>query len=897
MLPSISSYSFLYTLFAWLLGFCYGFVLLSSAAGHHGAVRLFDVGSAFTYKLHSTVLFDENEENTKDVGFYIDADVVLSAVWEGDEQRLLKVELNSPRLHIKSRKAPTPDGFIPHWSKLEELTNKPFLIVWRNGKIEKILLAKNEAVSMINLKKGIASLLQVQLSEGVAEEIDASGKCTAAYSSESATKIRKMKSNCSSDDFYSTSNSHEFLSVSTKSSRNIEYEADPTNTYLKSIVSTESHVMFLPIKEDIACRVKSEQIFSHVSSEKIGILESNTVEEAIEVISKTDGLIFTQETLLTERESLDEGSSKFSKQVETLRGYLEAKDLGSLKPAKAFIKLVAVARRASKDDISKALTSKKNKEILLQLYDILGYAQTKDSHEAVMKSIHLDKEEQIDFSERYLWAMSFSSQPNPDIVEHLLKQYSKLTNIPLKIQETLILTLGSMAYKLGMLPDSKLHTKIIRDVEETILNNLDYAKGEDKMVFFRALKNLHSPRSIPVLLNYIKSGTQKEGVLAWKAISAFDSKLWDDSIQSAAVKAFFQLDRKYDSSSRTLAADILIESQPSDRLLEDMMNFLIRNDSAYEVKQYTYQKIRMLADEDDKIKVRVQNIIRGNPMLNNYDTLSPKGLSLALQRRFMANPFSNGSLVTVQEIKSGIVKRGTVDVILDKHGFSKELFSLGIFSGGLQSFISSEDTEDAEEEETATAGMELTILETQIRPFVFFSGQGELMGHVWSGTASEMTPAFQVLLMLQDHLEHLRLGSGFIAELNVKGAASLDLSGKIEISLWNRNAQSVVQKSAGIATTGSITVDTEFVKSHAEFSTSIETKLDLQTDIDFSSNVHLCMRLTQPDALFRHNVFKVEKIPGSQHKLRLSKYKKYPVPGTTYSINRKNNEMCSAIFS
>nr|CAH7756992.1 unnamed protein product [Callosobruchus chinensis] len=222
---------------------------------------------------------------------------------------------------------------------------------------------------------------------------------------------------------------------------------------------------------------------------------------------------------------------------------------------------------------------------------------------------------------------------------------------------------------------------------------------------------------------------------------------------------------------------------------------------------------------------------------------------------------------------------------------------LGIFSGGLQSFISSEESEDTEEEEAATAGMELTVLETQIRPFVFFSGQGELMGHVWSGTASEMTPAFQVLLMLQDHLEHLRLGSGFIAELNVKGATSLDLSGKIEISLWNRNAQSVVQKSAGIATTGSISVDTEFVKSQAEFSTSIETKLDLQTDIDFSSNVHLCMRLTQPDALFRHNIFKVEKIPGSQHKLRISKYKKYPVPGTTYSINKKNNEMCSAIFS
>jgi microsomal triglyceride transfer protein large subunit len=40
--------------------------------------------------------------------------------------------------------------------------------------------------------------------------------------------------------------------------------------------------------------------------------------------------------------------------------------------------------------------------------------------------------------------------------------------------------------------------------------------------------------------------------------------------------------------------------------------------------------------------------------------------------------------------------------------------------------------------------MEITALGVQIRPFVFFSGQGELMGHVWSGTGSEKTPAFQV---------------------------------------------------------------------------------------------------------------------------------------------------------
>ena len=51
---------------------------------------------------------------------------------------------------------------------------------------------------------------------------------------------------------------------------------------------------------------------------------------------------------------------------------------------------------------------------------------------------------------------------------------------------------------------------------------------------------------------------------------------------------------------------------------------------------------------------------------------------------------------------------------------------------------------DAAETEEANAGIEITLMDTQLRPFVFFTGQGELMGHVWSGTGSERTTALQV---------------------------------------------------------------------------------------------------------------------------------------------------------
>jgi hypothetical protein len=73
---------------------------------------------------------------------------------------------------------------------------------------------------------------------------------------------------------------------------------------------------------------------------------------------------------------------------------------------------------------------------------------------------------------------------------------------------------------------------------------------------------------------------------------------------------------------------------------------------------------------------------------------------------------------------------------------------LGIFADGLASFASdsSEDgsATESDDEEEATAGMELTLMGVQTRPLVFFVGKGELMGLVWSGAGSERTSAIQV---------------------------------------------------------------------------------------------------------------------------------------------------------
>lgn len=71
---------------------------------------------------------------------------------------------------------------------------------------------------------------------------------------------------------------------------------------------------------------------------------------------------------------------------------------------------------------------------------------------------------------------------------------------------------------------------------------------------------------------------------------------------------------------------------------------------------------------------------------------------------------------------------------------------VGLFAGGLGNVAGGDEVsqDSNQDEEEATAGMRLVLLGVELRPYVFFVGTSELMGHVWSGTGSEPTPALQV---------------------------------------------------------------------------------------------------------------------------------------------------------
>lgn len=453
-----------------------------------------------------------------------------------------------------------------------------------------------------------------------------------------------------------------------------------------------------------------------------------------------------------------------------------------------------------------------------QFLDLLGAAQTADTHSAVKEAIDLSGGEEVDNIERYLQALAISTRPNENVIIDLLK-LAESESINAKVKLSLINALGSLAYHLAHAPEQSYYADVVQNVEAHLTDSLLACKGSACYEsYLNGLRNLQSPDTIDKLIAFIEHPERSVAVAAAKALKAFPASIWNDQHIAILENIFHQSNRRYDSSTRTIILDILLKTNLSDGQVRRLLAHLKTDDKAFEVKKYLLEQITMVAAEKPEFGATVRQIIRSDRTLNNYHIAGLKGLSTALSRKYSIQSPFNGTLTSVQEIFGGILKRGIVDLTIDTPSNHYSLFTvsftehfirntnqtnvpfqLGLFAGGMSSFVSSNsETSDAEatgaDDESANAGMEITVQQSYFRPLEFFRGQGELMGHVWSGTASELTPAYTATSVVHDHQQTIQLQNGASLSIDVLSAVSIDLNGAVQLSLWNRNAQCQVNK-------------------------------------------------------------------------------------------------------
>lgn len=475
---------------------------------------------------------------------------------------------------------------------------------------------------------------------------------------------------------------------------------------------------------------------------------------------------------------------------------LKDENVGKSISAQTLLHLLDVGRLSKVDKLTQILNARSTKDIRGQLMDFLGAIQTKESHEAFMISSNFTKEDDFNNIERYLQSLAVGVRPEESIIRDLMAVLigNELKNE--KLRDTLVQTVSSMAQRFAKLPSEDFESHVVVEVKNFLMRSINSCSDNDcKVKFIRGLQNLQSPDTIEKLLTLAINHPYQISVAAMKALKKFPSSHYTTEMKVKLQDIFYQRFKMFDSSARTIALDILLQLKPETKDIVEMISFLGSQDRAHEVKQYLIQQLQLTAGKCSQFNEMLKMVLLKEPQIYNWNVFGGlKGLSTALERRFSQQPSYNGSLLSVQEMKGGALKRGTVDLMIRSGDEEMSLFSLGIFAGGLSPFISSGDAEevDPDEDTTATAGMELALQGVQMRPLTFFKGQGELMGHVWSGTASTPTTAYKGVTLLQDHEQVISLNNGALLDFTSLGALSVDLHGKVEISLWYKNANSEV---------------------------------------------------------------------------------------------------------
>ncbi|XP_059617480.1 microsomal triacylglycerol transfer protein [Phlebotomus argentipes] len=845
--------------------------------------QVFPLGVQFEYALENTVVINDLRAGEYNSSIKLKADLKVTKIWEAEKKNLLVLSLLSPTLHGNDKLFALPQS------------EETFLLEF-DAEDTNVYLPNSDVVSMRNLKRGIASLFQFSPEKSPKTEIGVTGECTVAYDELTDRRFVKRKMKCKTDDRDSYHRKEEPLGVAMPNARNTEYLLDVSES-IESIENIEFFRISLAGNDEVGATVDSRLSLKLVSQKDAKEQTKST--SYSDVFKKYKNLQRFTITYEQEEKEVEEKSDDIIKLVKQYKKNLANSKIGTEKLSFATVKLVEAARKAKVDDLTKILNARSTRDYRGQLMDVLGAAQTIDSHDAVKKVLKFSKSEDFPHVERYLQSLAVGSQPKPAVVKDLLEMLRKDNHENEKYTETLIQTISSMASNLA--DKDEIGKEVFQEVQKYFTNIVEKTtKVPRRVTFLQGFVNLKSAESIPMLLNYVLTGPKAVSVTAMKALVSMPREYFRLEHVKHLESIYHQKRKRFDSSVRTLAVEILLDPLFYQSSLKDMIYALKYSDS-YEVKQYFIQRLKMESEKDESFRNFAMEIIREDATLNNYHIFGTQGLSTALSRKFLTSPSFNSTLVSIQEIDRGILKRGIVDMIFESKKDKFSYFTIGLYADGLTSFVSSnsnadDNPSDAEESETM-AGMELVVQGSYLRPLQFFRGQGELMGHVWSGSASDLTPAYQATTLLHDHKEVIWLQNGMRVTIDVMGAMSLNLNGQVTISIWYRNAKSRVLQEIGFAVTGRVSIENDYAEIGNNFVVLQEPKLDLVSDIDFSSESIICMQLSQPNYVLKTKHTKTANIEGIKTKFQNESRRKYNIPGYTHFLNQKNNEICNKIHS
>uniref|UniRef100_A0A667WGE5 Microsomal triglyceride transfer protein n=2 Tax=Myripristis murdjan TaxID=586833 RepID=A0A667WGE5_9TELE len=827
-------------------------------------------------------------------GYRISSDVDVNLVWRdpsNKDDQLIRLAISNVRIdpvaHRPEKKnilhGSTAESIMGK-SKLSAMT-KPFLVHLKNGKAKAFYSYWAEPAIIKNLKRGVASLLQVQPNTGKVVENDVSGRCTIEYKGVKGQVTRtKLLDTCKTAETGFTTHS-QVLGVSKKASSVTVFTLE--DGFIKSAVAEETHTLSVNARRSTAAKVVSRQTFTLVGKEA-GPAEA-AGKDVAGVVKSLDAKLAAVGIMAEKVKYQCKGCPSLFEHWQAQEKQLEPANLSKVTAPRSFLALIQSLRKASKDEVLKVLKSA-SKTALPQVVDAVTSSQTAASLDAMLEFLNFTDAKGLVLQERFLYACGFASHPTEQMLKSLL-DISKGKIGSTDIKESVVIIMGALVHKLCQKGGCDLPTVV--QVKKMILEGPDSTQVEaDVQMYLLALKNSLLPEAIPILTKYAESEVGAYCTIALTALQRYDIGLITDEVKHTVNRVYHQNRRIYEKNVRAAAADVILSSNPS---YMEVKNVLLSIGSLpHEMNKYMLSKIQDILHFEMPASKVVRKAMK-DMISHNYDRFSKVGSSSAYSG-FMAQSADVTSTYSLDILYSGsgILRRSNMNIFGASKGAVLHGLQVAIEAQGLESLIAA-TPDEGEEDLESFAGMSALLFDVQLRPVTFFKGYSDLMSKMFSMSGEPMN-VVKGLILLTDHSEVIQLQSGLKASAEFQGGLAIDISGGMEISLWYRESKTSVNNRGALVVTGNVTIDMDFVRAGMEVSFETEASLDFITTVQFSEYPFLvCMQMDKATFPFSEYLTTYESLPSGKSVVS-RKGRKQLVPGSEFPLHQENSNMCKRVF-
>lgn len=827
-------------------------------------------------------------------GYRLSSDVDINLVWRdpsNKDDQLIQLAISNVRLeHVSSSsnkksiiEGSTAESLLGK-SKLEALT-KPFMLHLRNGKTKAFYSYWAEPAIVKNIKRGVASLLQVQLHNGKVIENDVSGRCTVEYKATKNQVTRnKILDTCKTAETGFTTHS-KVLGMSKKARSVTVFTLE--DGFIHSAVAEETHSLATNAHRSTGAKVESRQTLTLVGTEARP-LEADG-KDVTSVVKTIDAKLAAVGIIAEKVKSKCKSCPTLFEHWQSLQKLLEPNGLSKVAAPRSFLALIQSIRKASKDDILKVLKSA-SKTSVPQVVDAVTSSQTAASLDAMLEFLNFTDTKGFVLQERFLYACGFASHPNERMLKALLDiSRGKVANND--IRESVVIIMGALVRKLCLKDGCSLPTVV--EVKNIILNGPDSTQVESQVqMYLLALKNSMLPEAIPIFIKYAEADLGAFNTIALTALQRYDSSLLTEEVKQTVNRVFHQNKRIYEKNVRAAAADVILSSNPS---VMEVKNLLLSiGHLPHEMNKYMISKIQDILRFHMPASKTIQEAMK-DMIVNNYDRFAKVGSSSSFSG-FMARSADVTSTYSLDILYSGsgILRRSNMNIFGASGGAVLHGLQVAIEAQGLESLIAA-TPDEGEENLESFSGMSALLFDVQLRPVNFFKGYSDLMSKMFSLSGDPLN-VVKGLILLTDHSEVIQLQSGLKASAEFQGGLSIDISGGMEVSLWYRESKTSVNNRGALVVIGNVTVDMDFLKTGVEVSFDTEASLDFITTVQFSEYPFLvCIQMDKATFPISEHAATYDSLPSGKHAMS-QRSKKHFVPGSEFPLHQENSNMCKNVF-